>query len=92
MANNAKLNRMVTEIKKLEIEKKQLEDRIAEIKNDIKFLMYDENVDEFITDKFVIRNKPVLTNRFDTKRFKTEHDDLYTAYLVESYSERFTIK
>ena len=92
MASNTKLNRMATEIKKLEIEKKQLEDRIDEIKNDIKLLMHDENVDEFITDKFIIRNKPVLTNRFDTKRFKTEHDDLYTAYLIESYSERFTIK
>lgn len=92
MANNAKLNRMVSEIKKMEIEKKQLEDSIAKIKNDIKLLMIDEDVDEFITDKFIIRNKPVLTNRFDTKKFKTEHNDLYSAYLVESYCERFTIK
>lgn len=89
--NTMNINIMIEEIKKYEMAKKEMEEKIKGVKNSIKAIMNDEGVDEIKTDKFIVRNKSVSSNRFDTKRFKVEHEDMYNAYLVESVSERFTI-
>lgn len=91
MINNNSINMKVTEIKKLEIAKKELEEKLKKAKSGIKDIMKAEGVTEIKTDKFIIRNTPVTTNRFDTTKFKKEHIDLYEAYTVASTSERFSI-
>lgn len=88
---NECVNAKVHKIKKLEMEKKELEEQINELKTNIKDAMRENGVNEFRTDKFIVRNKEITSNRFDTKQFKKDHTDLYEAYTVESVSERFTI-
>lgn len=89
--NNLSINAKVYEIKKAEMAKKELEAKISKLKGDIKTVMKEEGVTEIKTDKFIVRNTPVTSNRFDTKKFKSEHIDLYEQYTVASTSERFTI-
>lgn len=91
MINNNSINMKAMEIKKLEIAKKELEEKIKKAKGGIKDIMKAEGVTEIKTDKFIIRNTSVTTNRFDTTKFKKEHIDLYEAYTVASISERFSI-
>lgn len=88
---NAIVNTAVERIKKLELQKKELEEKLNKEKEVVKEIMINEGVDELKTNKYIIRNKEVSSSRFDTKKFKVEHTDLYKAYLVESVSTRFTI-
>ncbi len=88
---NAIVNTAVERIKKLELQKKQLEEKLNKEKEVVKMIMLNEGVDELKTNKYIVRNKEVNSSRFDTKKFKVEHTDLYNAYLVESVSTRFTI-
>ena len=80
------------ELKKLEIEKKVLEKKIQDIQSEIKDYLEREGVDELTTDKYIIRYKSIVSHKFDTTRFKSEHTDLYESYIKESVSKRFTIK
>ena len=80
------------ELKKLELEKKALEEKIQGIQTELKECLESEGVDELTTDKYIIRYKSVVSHRFDTTKFKSEHTDLYESYLKESVSKRFTIK
>lgn len=89
--NMYNLDDMVDELKKLEMLKKNYEEKVSNMKDEIKNIMKEEGVLEVRTEKYIIRNKPVTSNRFDTNRFKNEHHDLYEAYTVASTTERFTV-
>ena len=89
---NETINAKVYKIKKLEMEKKAIEEELNKIKGCLKDAMKAEGVNEFKTDKFIVRNTPITSHRFDTKKFKVDHAALYEAYQVESTSERFSIK
>lgn len=89
--NNDNINKIIDEIKEYEILKKELEEKINADKKCVKIIMNEEGVDEIRTDRYIVRNKEVTSNRFDTTRFKKDHKDLYEAYTVTSTSERFTI-
>ena len=89
--NNENIDTIIDEIKKYEMKKKELEEKINANKKCVKIIMNEEGVDEIRTEKYIVRNKEVTSNRFDTTRFKKDHKDLYEAYTVTSTSERFTI-
>lgn len=89
--NNENIDTIIDEIKKYEMKKKELEEKINTNKKCVKIIMNEEGVDEIRTEKYIVRNKEVTSNRFDTTRFKKDHKDLYEAYIVTSTSERFTI-
>ena len=87
-----RIDERVDELKKFEMEKKELEEKIKSVQAELKEVLREEGVDELRTEKYIIRNKSVVSHRFDTKKFKVEHTDLYESYLTESVSERFSIK
>lgn len=89
---NELINAKVEDLKTLEMAKKNIDTKIKAIQADLKECLKKEGVDELSTDKYIIRNKSVTSHRFDTKKFKVEHSSLYESYLVESVSERFSIK
>lgn len=41
---------------------------------------------------YKVTNKLVSSNRFNTKQFKLDHNDLYDAYVVSSKVNRFIVK
>ena len=57
-------------IKELEQQKKQLEDDIDEIKNDIKAYMDRNKTSELTVDIFTVHYLEIATERFDSKALK----------------------
>ena len=69
----------------------ELKAEADEIRNDIKAEMEARNVEEMEVDQYIVRFRSVLSTRFDTKRFKADHADLYEAYKKPSEYMRFTV-
>ena len=77
---------------------KELEALIAEaqaeaesIKDELKAEMINRNTEEMMVDVFKIRYKTVKSNRFDTIAFKSTHKELYSQYIKQTESRRFTV-
>ena len=88
----AVLENKVTLMQQYEAEAESFRKKAEEIKDDIKKRMTELGTDEVTTPKFIIRFIDVLTNRFDTKKFKEDMgDEVYTYYLKQVSSKRFTI-
>lgn len=73
---------------------KELESLIAEaesIKDELKAEMINRNTEEMTIDVFKIRYKTVKSNRFDTNAFKSTHKELYSQYIKQTETRRFTV-
>lgn len=60
------------------------------LKNEIIDLM--DNNDTIYIGVYKVTNKLIPFNRFDSKAFKLDHNDLYNAYVVSSKINRFIVK
>ncbi|PEM28978.1 YqaJ viral recombinase family nuclease [Bacillus wiedmannii] len=69
---------------------KVLQEQKAEYENKIKAKLGTNEVGG--TENYKVYWKSYKTNRFDSKRFKAEHPDLYEQYAKESISRKFTVK
>lgn len=47
--------------------------------------------EELCVGSHIVRYKVIKSNRFDATAFKKEHADMYTDFLKESTSRRFTV-
>lgn len=74
----------------LKEQKKEIEESIKEIENRIKGEMQDAEVAKVGERK--ITWKTFSSKRFDSKRFKKEHPDLYNEYVLESSYRKFQVK
>lgn len=70
--------------------KKKIDDELSMIENSIKQEM--EEHSSAYADSYKVSWKTVETNKFDTKRFKKECDELYQKYIIQTSSRRFQIK
>jgi predicted phage-related endonuclease len=70
---------------------KSLETQAAEIEADIKAEMEARNTEELHAGLFRVLWKKVISHRFDSKAFKETHEKLYSQYLKEVETMRFTI-
>jgi predicted phage-related endonuclease len=84
-------------ISKIE-ELKELEALIAEaqaeaetLKDEIKSEMMKQNTEEMEAGKYIVRWTSVLSNRFDSTRFKKVMPEVYNAYIKQVSSKKFTI-
>ena len=89
---NMNITEKVITLKELEQFADEIAAEIEGIKDEIKREMESQGTDEMTVGVFKIRWKEVTSKRFDSKRFKAEHEDMYTAYQKESKSKRFTIQ
>lgn len=89
MTNRQYDNRM-KKLADLEAQKKELEEKIKVLQDEIKEDMGD--LEEVETDNFIIRWTKTISNRFDTTTFKKEQKALYDQYLTSSESRRFSFK
>ncbi|PAB61340.1 YqaJ viral recombinase family nuclease [Anaeromicrobium sediminis] len=78
-----RLDELKEMLKKLETEKKQIEQEFQ--------LEMGENELALVEDR-KITWKTTKSNRFDSKKFKVDHPELYKEYAKESISRRFSIK
>ena len=70
-------------IKKLDTEKKQIE-------QEVKLYMQDAEIAE--NDKFFVSWKQSISNRLDTKKLKKEMPDIYEKFCNQVSSRRFLVK
>ncbi|MCP1176236.1 MULTISPECIES: YqaJ viral recombinase family protein [Bacillus] len=69
---------------------KVLQEQKAEYENKIKAKLGTNEVGG--TENYKVYWKTHTTNRFDSKRFKTDHPDLFKRYAKESQVRKFTVK
>lgn len=69
---------------------KVLQEQKAEYENKIKAKLGTNEAGG--TENYKVFWKSYTTNRFDSKRFKADHPDLYEQYVKESKSRKFTVK
>lgn len=83
-------NKMFSDLASLKMLKKELDAEIEAKETEIKELMDRTCVTELIGTEHKATYKEVVSNRFDSKAFKADHADMYTAYQKSSSSMRFT--
>ncbi|RZT02107.1 hypothetical protein [Cuneatibacter caecimuris] len=90
MTDRMILNR-VKKLKELEEQKKEIESQIDALKADIQQDMEEKGLEEQKAGDFLVRFTRVLSNRFDSRAFREEHSRLYSQYLKQTESRRFSI-
>ena len=83
-----------TKIEELNSWKKLLDDAKEEVRrleDEIKEEMENRNTEELIVGTHIVRWTTVLSNRFDTTKFKSMMPDIYKEYTKQSVSRRFTV-
>ena len=81
----------IRQIKELEQQKKQTEEAIDDIKNEIKAFMDKNSTSELMVDIFTVHWSETTSERFDSKAFRNDHEELYSEYLRPSTTKRFSI-
>ena len=69
----------------------ELKNEAEAVRDEIKAEMQEQNTEEMIIGKYIIRWTSVLSNRFDATAFKKVMPDVYKAYTKQIASRRFTI-
>lgn len=87
----ADLESKIAELKEYEALEKELENQIEALKDDIKKVMNDSGLEELRAGRYIARFTTVKSNRVDTTALKTEHPDVYTAYLKVVTTRRFSV-
>ena len=62
-----------------------------ELRNSLKSELQVRGVEELAVGQYIIRNTPVLSNRFDSTSFKRIYGELYKAFTKQVHSSRFSI-
>lgn len=85
------LSNKLKKLQGLEAEQKELERQIEKIKEEIKSDMKGKGVEVQRCGEYVLRFATIVSNRFDSKSFKADHESLYRRYMKPSEYQRFTI-
>jgi predicted phage-related endonuclease len=88
------VNEIITKIESLkEIEAliREAEAEAEALKEEIKKELTEQNKEEMIVGRYIVRWTVVSTDRFDSKAFKLKHPDIYDMYIKNTVSRRFSI-
>ena len=81
----------IRQIKELEQQKKQAEEAISDLKDEIKAYMDKNKTSELSVDVFTVHWSETTSERFDSKAFKKDNEELYSKYLKSGTTKRFSI-
>lgn len=87
-------NELIAKIELLNEYEAMMEEIKAEaeaLRDSIKSEMNEQNTEEMLVGKYIIRWTSVLSNRFDATAFKKVMPDVYKAYTKQIANRRFTI-
>lgn len=90
MSNNV-IEKKIAELKELETMSAELKAEIEAIKDELKSVLVEQNVEELIVGTSIIRYTTVLSQRLDSTQLKKKLPEIYTAYLKQVSSKRFSI-
>ena len=91
MCTNYELSNKVRDFLELDKEIKSRQVIAEAIKDEIKKEMDERNVEELEVDEHIVRYKDVLSSIFDKTAFKKKYEELYTLYLKQVQSKKFSI-
>ena len=89
--SNEIITAKINELKELEEMAAELKTEIESIKDELKAVLTEQDVEELVVGSNIIRYTTVLTQRFDTTQLKKKLPEIYTAYLKQITSKRFSI-
>ena len=69
----------------------ELKNEMETVRDSIKAVMLEQDVEEMIAGQYIVRWTSILSNRFDATAFKKVMPDVYKAYTKQTSSRRFTI-
>lgn len=81
----------IRQIKELEQQKKQTEETISDLRDEIKDFMDRNKTTELAVDVFTVHWTESVSERFDSKAFRKDNEELYAEYLRETTTKRFSI-
>ena len=81
----------IRQIKELEQQKKQTEETISDLKDEIKDFIAKDKTTELAVDVFTVHWSETTSERFDSKAFRKDNEELYAEYLRETTTKRFSI-
>ena len=81
----------IDELRELETMQAELKEMIESIKDELKAELITLDVEELEVGTNIIRYTTVLSQRFDSTTFKKKMPEIYTAYLTQVTSKRFSI-
>ena len=88
--NTMDINAIFSEMAQYKAIIKQAEAEYAKYEAVVKARMTESGEDEILGNEHKATYKAVIQNRFDSKAFKADHADMYTAYQKPSTSMKFT--
>lgn len=85
------IEKKITELKELEEMANEIKNEIETIKDELKNVLAEQDTEELVIGTHIIRYTTVLSQRFDSTRLKDKLPEIYTAYLKQVTSKRFSI-
>lgn len=85
------LNNKVKKLKALQQQAADIDKKIKELEAELKDEMAEREAEELKSGDYTIKYKTIVSNRFDSKAFKTAYESLYKQYLKAISIKRFTI-
>ena len=85
------IEKKIAELKELEEMADELKAEIETIKDELKSVLVEQDVEELVVGASIIRYTTVLSQRFDSTQLKKKLPEIYTAYLKQVTSKRFSI-
>ena len=93
--SNEILTAKIKELKELEQMQAELKAEIETIKDELKSVLVERDTEELVVNAnneiHIIRFTTVLSQRFDSTQLKKKLPEVYTAYLKQVQSKRFSI-
>lgn len=81
----------IRRIKELEQQKKQTEETISALKNEIKNFMDKNKISELNVDIFTVHWTETISEKFDSKSFRKENEENYKKFVKTVTTKRFSI-
>lgn len=85
------IEKKIAELKELEEMENELKAEIETIKDELKGVLVEQDVEELVVGTSIIRYTTVLSQRFDSTQLKKKLPEIYTAYLKQVTSKRLSI-
>lgn len=85
------LNNKVKKLKALQQQAADIDKKIKELEAELKDEMAEREAEELKSGDYTIKYKTIVSNKFDSKAFKTAYEILYNQYLKVTSTKRFTI-
>ena len=90
--NTTNIKDVIKEIKEYQAMQDELKKQINELKEEAIEWLYENELDEILTDEGKITYREVISKRFNSTAFKKDFADIYDEYTTKTSNMRFTCK